>query len=595
MRPAQLLLLVGLCLLAYVQAASPGPRPGQHLDAAASAAQQEEDDVFLLDYKRMYTGSWSRHPVAFYALTVTMTVAMFYMMYVMADRHLTWTLEHLSRYCRLSPDMAGMTFLAFGNGAPDFFTAVFGAARSPDLILGSSVGAGLFIMCVVLGMVILLAKPKEAFSVVRKTADGREEPVKSTLTLPNGSLPSLSPASKRILLQPKVSEVPYVRNCVLYAVCLGFLGLFTFRREVPMWQPALLVVIYFGYMFSVVGLHYYQELQARKAARRLRRSFSGSLAGEPGASEENGSLKHKENEAFLELEELPIYHRVPAAVMRTSWTFAERTGVVMLDVALLMLKAPIDLMFNLTVPPMEAIEDASTCLPHMAAVRLTHRIRAIVCPWGSLFLAGYLLAPQRFTFTLAWWAVYVVSAAALSTYMYLTTYNRKGPRWFVVHVALAFVSCILWIYAISSELVSCVSAMGDLAQISSTIMGIVVLAWGNSFGDLVADVAMAKNGHFETAISAVFCGPIQNVLLTIGTSFLIACFKTPGRKLVFENLSLDMYLALGTLAAVLLLLVVAVPLVGQFRVPRWLGWSLLAIYAAYLPLAVLSGFRIFSF
>lgn len=554
----------------------------------------DDDDIFLINYKEMYSKDFSGRPAAFYSLTSFLIIVLFYMMYVMADKHLTWTLEHLSQFCRMSPDMAGMTFLAFGNGAPDFFTAVFGASSSPGMILGSSVGAGLFVMTVIFGLVILLAaKPKESFIHILKSA---EEGTKPALTTPEGALPTLSPASKRILNQPKVTPTPYMRNTLLYCFCVAILALFAIKKEVPIWQPALLIVIYVGYMGSVIGIHYYREHQAKKAAKRIRRSFSGNLAGETkDETPVNTSVAQREAEAFAELEELPLYHRIPAAILRTSWTFAERTGVTGLDIWLLIVKLPVDLIFNLSVPPMESIEDASTCPPHMASVRLVHRIRSVLSPWGALFLAGALVVPEAYVFTWPWWLTYVTSSALLSAYMFMTTSNREEPRWFAVHVALAFTSCILWIYAISSELVSCLAATGDLAGISPTIMGIVVLAWGNSFGDMVADIAMAKNGHFETAVSAVFCAPIQNVLLTIGCSFIIAAVKAPNRVLRFHDMESDIYLALGTLMMTMILLLVAVPLVGRFRVPRWLGWALLAIYAVYLPMAILVGLGVVPF
>lgn len=577
----------GLGLLKMAESTGPSMMP----------TNLDDDDVFLVDYKRLYNERFSKRPALFYAFTCFLTVSMFYMMYVMADRHLTWNLEHLSRFCRMSPDMAGMTFLAFGNGAPDFFTAVFGAARSPGLILGSSVGAGLFVMTVVLGLVILFAaKPKDPIIVLKKGEDGQPKAVPSPLVTPDGALPSLSSASKRILRQPKLLPTPYIRNGLLYGLCIAFLALFAVKQRVPLWQPCLLIALYCVYMVSVVGIHYYQELQAKRAAKRLRRSLSGSWDGQGDAPSDNASMKMREAQAFQELEELPLYHRIPAAIIRTSWTFAERTGVTWLDTVLLIVKLPVDLVFNLTVLPMESIEDAATCPPHMAAVRLVHRIRAILSPWGFCFLVGFLLVPEVYVFSWPWWLSYCLSALSLSAFFVLTTSNRADPRFFGLHVAIAFVTCILWIYAVSSELVSCLASTGELAGLSPTIMGIVVLAWGNSFGDLVADVALAKNGHFQTAVSAVFCGPIQNVLLTIGTSFLIACIKSPKHILRFPSkLDSDIFLALGTLAVVFLILMIVIPVIGRFRVPSWLGWLLLAIYAVYLPMAVLAGVGILPF
>ena len=49
--------------------------------------------------------------------------------------------------------------------------------------------------------------------------------------------------------------------------------------------------------------------------------------------------------------------------------------------------------------------------------------------------------------------------------------------------------------------------------LSDAILGLTVLAWGNSIGDLIADTAMAKRGHPRTGFSACFGGPLFNLLL----------------------------------------------------------------------------------
>lgn len=580
-------LLVILMLLEFCGCAPVVPTAANTL----LSSRVSEDRVFLIDYRALYRGPFADHHGIFYLLVTLLVLILFYMMYVIADRHLTWSLEHLSRFCRLSPDMAGLTFLAFGNGAPDFFTAVFGAGEAPELILGSSVGSGLFVMCIVLGLVILLAKHPEDQSFMRILEEGAMRKAAVTI-LPDGSLPKLSKASKRILSEPKVTSTAFVRNIVLYGVCVAFLSLFAIKRKVPFWQPLMLILLYVGYLSTAIGLHYYQQHEARKAAKRLRPSPSPRKSGSGSIDPvDQTSVLLKESEAFAELEELPIYHRVPAAILRTSWTFAERTGVVWLDLAVLIVKMPIDLMYNLTVLPMEDAAVATSCAPHLAALRLTHRVRAVVCPWGFAFLAGSLLTPSKHLYGLSWWIAYISSASTLTALFTLTTSNRQAPLLFPLHVALAFATCILWIYAVSRELVSCLSATGSLAGISSTVLGIVVLAWGNSFGDLVSNVTVAKNGHIETAISACFCGPVQNILLTIGVSFMVAAFKSPKRVLRIAELNpRDIYLALTTLLAVITVIAVGVILLGRFRVPRWLGWTLIAIYLVYLPVAVVGGF-----
>jgi Ca2+/Na+ antiporter len=48
--------------------------------------------------------------------------------------------------------------------------------------------------------------------------------------------------------------------------------------------------------------------------------------------------------------------------------------------------------------------------------------------------------------------------------------------------------------------------------------GMTVLAWGNSIGDTVANVVVARAGFPEMAIAAAFGGPLFNTVLGVGLS-----------------------------------------------------------------------------
>ena len=116
------------------------------------------------DYEKLISSLIDKHPLILYLLIAFILLSLFYTLYSIADRHLTWALFHLSRYCRLSPSMAGLTFLALGNGAPDFFTNVFGAQEAPEMALGGSIGSSLFIGVFVLGLAIVVSKKPNASS-----------------------------------------------------------------------------------------------------------------------------------------------------------------------------------------------------------------------------------------------------------------------------------------------------------------------------------------------------------------------------------------------------------------------------------------------
>jgi solute carrier family 24 (sodium/potassium/calcium exchanger), member 6 len=48
-----------------------------------------------------------------------------------------------------------------------------------------------------------------------------------------------------------------------------------------------------------------------------------------------------------------------------------------------------------------------------------------------------------------------------------------------------------------------------------------VLAWGNSIGDLATNLAMARRGLSNMAMTACFASPLFNLLMGLGLGFLL--------------------------------------------------------------------------
>lgn len=62
----------------------------------------------------------------------------------------------ISKTLRLPNNIAGVTLLAFGNGAPDIFSSIEGISHSkPNLIFASLFGGGTFVTTIVIGSIIL--------------------------------------------------------------------------------------------------------------------------------------------------------------------------------------------------------------------------------------------------------------------------------------------------------------------------------------------------------------------------------------------------------------------------------------------------------
>ena len=100
-------------------------------------------------------------------------------------------------------------------------------------------------------------------------------------------------------------------------------------------------------------------------------------------------------------------------------------------------------------------------------------------------------------------------------------------------VVIAFVSSMMWIYAIANEAIALLQDLSSMFGLSDTIMGLTVLSWGNSVGDFVADITVANQGYPEMAIAATYGGPLFNLLIGMGLGGTIQCISDGNTQTYF--------------------------------------------------------------
>lgn len=75
-----------------------------------------------------------------------------------------------------------------------------------------------------------------------------------------------------------------------------------------------------------------------------------------------------------------------------------------------------------------------------------------------------------------------------------------------------FVVAATWIDFIADKLVTLLDFLGIICRIPAPIMGLTILAWGNSMGDLSANLTMARKGLANMAMTACFAGMYEKSL-----------------------------------------------------------------------------------
>ena len=171
----------------------------------------------------------------------------------------------------------------------------------------------------------------------------------------------------------------------------------------------------------------------------------------------------------------------------------------------------------------------------------------------------------------------------------LTTTPSHAPKYRYLLCFLGFIVAIAWISTIANEVVGVLKAFGVILGISDAILGLTIFAVGNSLGDLVADITVARLGYPVMALSACFGGPLLNILLGIGLSGLYMTItsgekkheKHPGKPLRFKPYQIEVggtLLISGiTLLVTLAGLLIVVPLRGWWM-DRKVGWGLIILW-----------------
>jgi sodium/potassium/calcium exchanger 6 len=183
-------------------------------------------------------------PLIFSAL-LTWLIFLFSTLGISAADFFTPNLATLAELLGLDEDVAGVTFLAFGNGSPDLFST-FSAMRanSGTLAVGELLGAASFIVSCVVGSMCII-KP---FTV---------------------------------------EKVPFLRDVGFFTVAISVLLVTLWDGKVTFWESVSLVGLYVVYVVVVIWGSWWDRRQAQK--RRLESEVQSEYAGEssPDATELN--------------------------------------------------------------------------------------------------------------------------------------------------------------------------------------------------------------------------------------------------------------------------------------------------------------------
>ncbi|GMH07758.1 hypothetical protein Nepgr_009598 [Nepenthes gracilis] len=481
----------------------------------------QSDSSGLINYFSLHFCLFHENPFLSLPFLSLSVLLQFYILIRTAQDRFSVVVTKLCSHLSLSPSMGAVTLLALGNGAPDVFASL-AAVRGghPRTGFGAILSAGTFVSAFVVGFVAIYAAP---FSV---------------------------------------DPAPFVRDVLFYLIATLFLFYVYLSGELYVWQA----IGFVGFYLFFVGFVFWMDLGSGKCEVRDDggRDFDASV----------GDIKFRGISISLDCENGNGEASADSEGVKSRasfWQAFQKISKIW--------ELPVTILLKLTIPQASPSEWSRFYLSANIAL----------CPLALLYSCksfvpmnySILFLISNFHFPL--WLLMLLSSSSLAVLHYIV---EKGPPKTeqVPLVLVAFVMSVFWISTVAGELLNCLSALGTLLEVPPALLGLTVLAWGNSVGDLVADVAVAKAGQPAMAMAGCFAGPMFNMMVGLGTALVLQT-----ARLSPEAYELHFHISI-VVAFIFLLLSLMGSLLAitwcKFRVPRFWGFFLVGLYVTFMAVSL---------
>lgn len=473
-----------------------------------------------------------------------------------AERFFCPALEYIASSLKMSQNIAGMTIVAFGNGAPDIFSAIAAFSNSNPGVASVAIGA-------LLGAAVLLTTGVIGFVTITRSFE--------------------------------VAKRPFLRDMVFFIATAFWTFYLVYYGEINLYHSIGFIALYIFYvMFCIVGRFINQRFRQNHQQQSSSDEETNSRDEEPllfNRNENNlddtgefgdQTLRthehyHPNEESFDgDEDEKRFFAQLLTGLSPIDVSEWKESSLIMKFVTVL--QTPWLIAGRLTVPVILLNE------PNHGWNRPCTCLALLIAPVFCLFATKGYRVELNGVFPL--WGLMLMIGLVLALITWFSSTNHRPPRFHFMSAYFGFVVSVIWIYTIANEMVNIIQALGVFLNVTNVIMGLTFLAWGNSIGDAVSDVTLAKQGYPRMSFSACFGGPLFNILCGVGLSCTIAIIKN-NRPVRVKFTSEQAVVCAGLLCSLSISLIV-IPLRG-FKMTKSYGVVLISLYFAFLLIAILTG------
>ncbi|XP_061394586.1 mitochondrial sodium/calcium exchanger protein-like [Musca vetustissima] len=509
------------------------------------ATAQCSEDVFIFNYIELF---YCRIDTSQMVLVVGGIVALllccallFLILGSTADGFFCPSLKVLSTMLGLNENVAGVTLLAFGNCAPDMMTSLTGLSGESRRLYSDIMAGGLFVVFCVAGCIVAFVP---------------------------------------FVTQPS----NFLRDCLFLLLAVVFIDYSMITdKAITVWEGVGILGIYLCYIV-VVCLDQYLVVQKVKAMKADSRSLS-SISSEYFSRlsrEAHFEIHSRSCSQQMERNSIPFntehhanyllfqqFWNAINPIDRDEWLEGGRW-----DHTIMLLKAPIEFALKLLIPIVDFELDDHGWSKLLNCLQL---IGLPVC------ISWALVGGEFFLFGIPLWVGSAILTVPLAMLAFCRSRTDITPEFHKYFALLSALGSIYVIYACAAETISILNVLGLTTQRSNSFLGCTLLAWGNSIGDLVANVALARQGYQKMGFAACFGGPMFNILIGIGLGMTykagVSAELRTNKKTIAEGtmgVNITVFLIIG------LILLIFGASSTNFILRRSLGIFMILIYLIFL-------------
>lgn len=485
-----------------------------------------------------YPSGWdpSHGRVLLYAVGVAY---MFLALALVCDEYFVPALEVLAHKLGVPEDVAGATFMAAGGSAPELATGLLGTFVSHSNVgVGTIVGSAAFNVLFVTGACAFYAK-------------------------------------KALRLH----WYPILRDSSFYALDLSVLAVFFASEAIRWWHSCVLLLLYAIYITVV-----FMDKSLRPIAEGWARSRFGSVTFQEQQSIIEAAQLELQSAASTSksMEKVDLHLTFQRAVKRillTQSTNPARRFQLAAEIALLqeyLQKEKRSSGMHLEKEELQDIE-LGAIPPNTYLIYKPHEVEDT--PEQVEGSPMDLNWPRSSSKRHKLWFLIKLPVCAL---LYFTLPEVQESRASYL-LALSFLGSIFWICVFAYLTVWWTTVIGVYLGISTTVLGITMVAAGSSVPDLITSLIVARKGYGDMAISSSIGSNIFDVTVGLPLPWLLHSLFHKGKPIFVHDMGLDIQVVVLLVMIFLTILTVSW---CKWKLSHRMGLAMLGMYGVYLVSAL---------